>query len=77
MYACEMQICCYSNVKYSIGIKLHFYHLATILWGIFFYFSFANEKVFNKFYCCTIKEKIQTSNFVFLIQNLKGYVRKY
>jgi len=27
MYACEMQIYCYSNVKYSIWIKFHFYQL--------------------------------------------------
>jgi hypothetical protein len=26
MYAYEMQICCYSSVKYFVGIKFHFYH---------------------------------------------------
>jgi hypothetical protein len=36
MYAYEMQICCYSNVKYYVGIKFHVYHLVTILWGFCF-----------------------------------------
>jgi hypothetical protein len=26
MYAYEMQIRCYSNMKYFVGIKFHFYH---------------------------------------------------
>jgi len=40
MYACEMQIYCYNNVKYFVGIKFHVYHLATILWGFIFLFLF-------------------------------------
>jgi hypothetical protein len=27
MYACEIQIYCYSNVKYSTRIKFHVYHV--------------------------------------------------
>jgi hypothetical protein len=46
----------------SIGIKFHFYHLATML---------------GNFFCYTIDESVQTSSVVFSIQNLKGYVRKY
>jgi hypothetical protein len=30
MYACKMQIFCYNNVKYSTGIKFHFYHISWI-----------------------------------------------
>jgi len=26
MYASEMQICCYTSVKYTTGIKFHVYH---------------------------------------------------
>jgi len=37
-------------------IKFHFYHLATILWGIFFYFLNSNEKVFYNFCCYIIDE---------------------
>jgi hypothetical protein len=33
MYACEMQICCYNRVKYSIGIKFHVYQLVTPFMG--------------------------------------------
>jgi hypothetical protein len=25
MYACEMKICCFNNVKYYAGIKFHLY----------------------------------------------------
>jgi hypothetical protein len=31
MYASEMQICCYSSVKYFVGIKFHLYHVCTHL----------------------------------------------
>jgi hypothetical protein len=31
MYACEMEICYYNNMKYFVGIKFHFYRLATML----------------------------------------------
>jgi hypothetical protein len=61
----------------SIGIKFHFYHLADILWGIFFCFFYNNEKVFYIFCCYTIVESVQMNSVVFSIQNLKGYVRMY
>ncbi len=49
-----------------IGIKFHFYHLTTILWGNFFCFflPFNKEKVFYKFICCIAEENIQMSGFV-------------
>jgi hypothetical protein len=31
MYAYEMQICCYNNVKYSAGTKFHIYQWTTYL----------------------------------------------
>ncbi len=31
MYASEMQMCCYNNVKYFIGIKFHVYHQRSVL----------------------------------------------
>jgi len=49
----------------SIGIKFHFYHLATMLWGMFFYFFYNNEKVFYNFCCYIIVESVHMSNAVF------------
>jgi hypothetical protein len=70
MYACEMQICCYKNVEYFARIKFHVYHLATILWGIFFpIFSFSNKNVFYKFCCYIIEESIYMNSFVFQFIN--------
>jgi len=48
-----------------IGIKFHFYHLATILWGMFFYFFIDNKKVFYKFCYYIIEDNVHTSGFVF------------
>jgi hypothetical protein len=77
MYACEVQICSFVVWNNFVGIKFHFYHLVTILWGNFFYFFYSNEKDFYNFCCYIIDESVQMSNFFFSIQNLKGYVRKY
>jgi hypothetical protein len=32
-----------------VGIKFHFYHFATILWGIFFYFFAVMKRIFTIF----------------------------
>jgi hypothetical protein len=57
-----------------VRIKCHFYHLVTILWGIFFFFFYSNEKVFYNFCSYIIDESVQMNNVVFYIQDLKGWV---
>ncbi len=55
-FAFKMKICVIMVWNNFVGIKFHFYHLATILWGNFFVFSFNNKKVFYKFcYCIDYK----------------------
>jgi hypothetical protein len=55
----------------SIGIKFHFYHLATILWDFIFYF-YSNEKVFYNFRCYSIDENGKTNCVIFQFRILKG-----
>ncbi len=49
-----------------VGIKFHFYHLTTILWG-FFLFFYNNDKVFYNFCCYIVNESVQMNNVVFSI----------
>jgi hypothetical protein len=61
---CKNTECMHVNCKFIvivmwnnlIGIKFHFYHLATILSGIYIYIFYSHEKVFYNFYCYTIDE---------------------
>jgi hypothetical protein len=53
-------------------IKFHLYHLATILWGIFFCFFYSNENVFYNFYCYIVNESVESSNVVFFNSKFKG-----
>jgi hypothetical protein len=58
MYACEMQIYYYSSVKYVARDKFHYYHLLTILWGVFFCFFFQYWENFLQILLYTIDESI-------------------
>jgi hypothetical protein len=69
MYACEMQICVIVVWNNFIGIKFHFYHLATILWGNSFVFSFINNKVFYKKKLLYYKGEYSDEWFCFSSQN--------
>jgi hypothetical protein len=76
MYAYETQICYYNNVKYFARINFHFYHLAIVLWGIFFLKLVMGRYLQILLYI--INENVQMSNVVFFsIQNLKGCVKNY
>jgi hypothetical protein len=45
MYACEMQICCYSSVKYYVGIKFHIYHTHMISIGHLWFEHLYGKKI--------------------------------
>jgi hypothetical protein len=65
MYASEMEICCYSSVKYFVRIKFHLYHLVTILWGIFFLFSLSVMGRFFTILLYIVDESVQMNTLVF------------
>ncbi len=45
--------------------------------NFFVFFFYNNEKDFYNFCYFIVDESVETSNVVFLIQNLKEYVKKY
>ncbi len=64
------------------GIILQELNFTSTIWwpscGEFFFVFFnSNNKVFYNFFCYIVDESVHMNIVVFLIQNLKGYVRKY